>query len=137
MRTAIAAALAADPTLAGLLPGGVHAADEISRQSTPTAFDGDGFLRPCGLVKERAATPDLSAIPTAARETVEVYLYGPRDIVEAARRRARALLDGQAVALTAGVCLELNWLNDVRGWRDGALGCPAELSRYRAATIGG
>lgn len=141
MRDGLATLLAADATLAALLPGGVHAADEISRELTPTAFEQAGgmptFLRPCGLVKERAAAADASAIPGATRVSVEVYLYGPRATIEAARRRVRALLDGQAVPLASGVCLEVAWVNDVRGWRDAVLDCPAELSRFRAATMGG
>ena len=40
-----------DETLADYLTGGIFVAEEISRQRTPGAFDTNGEILPCALVK--------------------------------------------------------------------------------------
>ena len=132
MKATIASILAADATFAGLLPGGVHTAAEISRQATPVAFTEDGVLRPCCLVKDGPASRDASGIPGLARELVELYLYqfGGADAIEAARRRARVLLDEQAAGDGA---VGLVWQGDIRGLFDDPLRSQLIIGRYAAA----
>ena len=69
--------LAADATLAALLPGGVHVAAEISRTLTPAAFDANKELRACALVKRGGDTPD-GPVGLAGRMLVNVCAVAPR-----------------------------------------------------------
>jgi hypothetical protein len=132
VKATIAAILAADAAFAGLLPGGIHTAAEISRQATPAAFTADGVLRACCLVKDGPATRDASGIPGSSRELVELYLYqfGSSDAIESARRRARALLDEQAAGDGA---VGLVWQGDIRGLFDDPLRSQLIIGRYAAA----
>lgn len=57
IRDEIAAVLSADETLGDLLPGGVYAGGEISRQKTPDAFDANLELQACALVSGGTEAP--------------------------------------------------------------------------------
>lgn len=140
MNEAIASLLAADATLADLLPGGIYGnVTEVSRQTTPGAFDTDGELRPCLLIKGSTLTPDSSRIPTAARWVVRLFFYQlfGTTAIAPARARTFALLNRQAVTVAGMRVIELNHIGDTLGQTDDALASQLELSRYEAALIRG
>lgn len=115
----IAAILYADATLRGLLTGGIYVnggiwdEDEeeyvndvgwegVTRETTPAAFDSDGFLRPCALVRQRARVTtgeviDYDAQIESARQVVVVWYYDDRlyTVIDQATARTRVLLFGE------------------------------------------
>lgn len=120
----------ADATLVAILTGSVHKASEIgpegvSRDTTPGAFDANGYLRPTALVRERSLVPDGNvrdglAQVTSTIQVVEIYIYA--DItsasIEAAVSRIYVLFEGYPFADSFPVELS----NIIKGLRDeGAL----------------
>lgn len=75
----------ADATLMAILTGGVYAAGSIgllgiTRETTPSAFDSNGYLKPCALVRQRPLIPDLQVVDftvqaASATQVVEIYVY--------------------------------------------------------------
>lgn len=64
----------------GLYKAGDLGPEGVTRVSAPAAFDSDGFLKPCGLIRQRSAvnTGELSDYDyklLSKREVVEIYLY--------------------------------------------------------------
>jgi hypothetical protein len=98
--------LAADATLLTILTGRIHADGAlgrlgITRDTAPDAFDANGWLLPCALVRERALIPagdirDLEAQVASTSQMVEVWLYEDAGFanIEAASNRIYALLQG-------------------------------------------
>jgi hypothetical protein len=139
MRDAIYDLLSADATFVGILGGRLYQArevGEISRQTTPGAFDANGEIRPCALLRFGATVP-LAPHPHGARQFFELYFYERQGYahIEAARERAYVLL--QQAKLTPGTgaswgCWEVHHTDDVGDGRDGALGCSLAVSRYEA-----
>ena len=132
MREIIKERLETDPTMQGLLTGGVWATDEISRQETPEAFDVNGEILPCALValsSEAAAGPYVEAGALSARLHVALYFYQRRgyDVIDQAMARALVLLHREK--LESGVW-EVAWTDDVLDQKDDALGCSLGMSRY-------
>lgn len=129
----IYAILSADATLLATLTGGVYKRESvgiegISRQTAASAFDSNGYLKPCALIAERATVPDgvvrdLMARVISTRVVVEVYLYSDSSAgyapLDTAFARIYALLQGRQ--LTASFEIEL--VNAVGRWRevDGSL----------------
>ena len=133
LREAVVARLQADTTLMAFLSGGVHAANEISRQNTPTAFDANGEIKPCALVKVRN---DVQTGPynTSARTGIEIYFYQRTgyDVIEAAALRTLTLLNRVQVDTHVW---DTVWSDDVNGETDDALSCSMALSRYYATRL--
>lgn len=119
--------LAADATLMALLPGGLYAGGEITRQLTPAAFDANGELSPCGLVNATSDTPDGPTL-YAGRMLVSVWLYHrTRDAAnETAVARIKTLLHRQVLPGT----YEVRWAFDTSGFEDDALAARAAVTRY-------
>ena len=79
------ARMAADTTLMSILTGGVHTKAEtgpegITRDTVPTAFDANGYLKPCALIVEGALVPDggvhdEEAVIASAGQRVQIFLY--------------------------------------------------------------
>lgn len=75
----------ADATLMAILTGGVFVSGSlgplgIARNTAPTAFDGNGYLEPCALVRQRAQIADLQVVDqiaqaASATQVVEIYVY--------------------------------------------------------------
>jgi len=133
MRAAVKALLESDSTLMATLTGGLHTATEISRQGTPEAFDANGEIEPCGLLKFGTVTP-YGPHDHSARLYFSVMLYqrSGYDNVEAARERIYALLHQQRVTPSIGACWEIAHADDVLDQEDEALGCSLAVSRYVA-----
>lgn len=100
-KRAIFEALKGDGAFSSPLAGGVYAVgvdsvEEISRQNTPAAFDENGELLPCALLKLETAVP-TGPYRRSARQYLVVYVYQKhgRDLIDAALDRAIALLDDQ------------------------------------------
>lgn len=119
--------LAADATLAGYLPGGLHTTGEISRQKSPAAFDANGELQPCALVNSASDAPDG---PThyAGRLLVNVWLYHRTSDAanETAVARVKALLHKYPLPGT----YEVRWAFDTVGFEEEALTARAAVTRY-------
>jgi hypothetical protein len=92
----ICEALAEDEALVGLLVGGIYAYEQIgrngmSRVTTPEAYDANGFLKPCAVVKvgEARVGSALRDDRGGVRQRVEVYLYADGDSGYETIREAR------------------------------------------------
>lgn len=123
--------------LMAILTGGVFTAgavgiDGITRNATPAAFDANGFLRPCALVKERGLIPDSMvadglAQVASAGQTVEVWLYElvGYTAIDAALARLKHLFYGYS--LTDSFPIE--WTNTINRQRDTGALANASLAR--------
>ena len=123
----LTALLQNDATLIEILTGGVHRAQEISRQTTPTAFDGNSEILPCALVKQGTMTV-WGVHDDSARLYVVIYFYARHGYtnIEAARQRVYALL--HRVKVTGSY--EVRHANDVLDQEDATLGVALAVSRF-------
>lgn len=136
--SAAKAILEADATLLATATGGVWDINEagksgINRTSTPGAFDSQGVIKPCVLLKLRSGTPD-GALADDATQTVslldilEAWFYQDQGYTAINTMRDRVYTLWQAKQLTGTfVCL---WAGDVRGGRDIDLDASVERSDY-------
>ena len=134
MKTAIYDLLAADGTLMAALTGGLYAdAVEISRQATAAAYDANGELLPCGLLKQETGTP-WGPHEHSGRLYVTLWLYD-RDgymAIETARKRAYALLQRAKLTPSDGSGnYEVTHVGDVLDQEEPSLGATMAMSRYQ------
>jgi hypothetical protein len=129
VRADIVTALTGDHTLSGLLTGGVFAVTEISRQATPGAFDTNGEIKPCALVKLEAEAP-TGPYPTSSRQYVLVLFYQlvGYDVIDPAMAQTYALLHRSKIG--SGGVWEIDHASDVLDLEDQALNCSLSISRY-------
>lgn len=120
--------LTGNPAVMALLTGGVHSDTRISRQTTPTAFDANGEIKPCALVKAGVETPS-GPHHRGSRAFVEVYLYqyAGYAAIRAARDLIYTLWHEQRSG--AGVW-QMFSTDDVNDQLDDALKCSLIVSRY-------
>ncbi len=122
--------MAADTTLMATLTGGVFESglvgrEGITRETAAGAFDSNGYLKPCALVKQRALVPDGGvrdglAQAVSATQVVEVWLYEDSGYtnLDTARARLFALLEGHVFS----GAYPAEWVNSITRQRDqGAL----------------
>lgn len=136
MLTAIHAMLSGDATLLATLTGGVYQTPEISRQTTPAAFDANKELLPCALVKASTAAP-YGPHQQSGQLFVQVYFYERHGYasIETARRRVYALLHrSQLTPVSGDGCYDIRHAGDVLGQQDSVLGSAMIVSRF-VATI--
>lgn len=123
----IQALLAADTTLMATLTGGAHDAVEIRRQLTPGAFDANGEIKPCLLVKsgvENARENKISAMSTS----LMLYFY-QRDgfaAIDVALARVLSLLN---LHHENGIW-QVQFNNEIARTTDEALACSLAVQRY-------
>lgn len=135
MLNAIWDRLRGDPTLTGLLTGGVHngqVVQEISRQNTPSAFDANKELLPCALVQMENETP-TGPLRTSSALYVVVYFYQRfgHAAIQSAQLHAYTLLHRQVLAPTDGSRnFEIRHANTLLGMNDQALNCALAIGRY-------
>jgi hypothetical protein len=137
MRSAIADALASDAELLASLTGGVYDASEvgeISRQSTPDAFDANGEILPCALVRtesDQLYGPFTSPGSISSRSFVMVYLYQRQgfDTIDVAMGRVLTLLHKQRLGDSTW---EICWADDSGDLEDEGLACAMRYARYVA-----
>lgn len=127
----IKSAMEADDDLMNLLTGGVFAdVEEISRQLTPAAFNADGEIQPCALIKEGTEIklgPTRRGVQTPF--TVYFYQRSGYDVIEEAMARAFDGLNEQKIGVGTW-----NIEHDVtvRQQRDTALDCALGSLRFVA-----
>lgn len=138
MRDAIYTLLSQDQELMSLLTGDLHQALEvglISRQNAPDAFDSDGEIQPCGLLRYSVSTP-IDPYPGGQRLYFGILLYERHgyETIDLARRRIWQLL--HRVKLTPVDTDQRSWeiqhADDVMDARDLALNCSMMATRYVA-----
>jgi hypothetical protein len=136
VREAIYGRLSGDATLMATLSGGLHTQSEISRQLTPAAFDANGEILPCGLLKLETQSP-WGPFAHSSRLYFSVMLYqrAGYEAIETARTRLYQLLHEQKATPASGGCWEIRHSGDVLDAEDGALGCSLAVSRF-VATVG-
>lgn len=114
--------MVADATLMAILTGGVFAygdvgIDGITRETAASAFDANGYLKTCSLVKQRGAIPDRQVTDTEAQlesiaQVVEIYVYQRRgyDQIDLALARLFSLFYGYRFA-DSGELARINTLD--------------------------
>jgi len=136
--SAAKAILEADTTLLATATGGIFDYNETGRQGlsrtiTPTAFDSNGIIKSCILLKLRDAVPDGQLADDASqtvslREMLEAWFYQDTGFDKIETMRDRVYVKLQAVQLTGTYgCW---WAGDVRGARDTELDASVERSDY-------
>ena len=140
--SAAKAILEADATLLATATGGIFDYTETGRQGlsrtiTPTAFDSNGIIKPCVLLKLRDAIPDGQLADDASqyvsvRQILEAWFYADSSFaaIETMRDRVFTLLHGKQLTGTFVV----RWAGDVRGQRDIELDAFLERSDYLVIT---
>lgn len=134
MKTAIYNLLAGDAALMAALTGGLHVSSEISRQTTPSAYDGNGELRPCALLKQETGTP-WGPHEHSGRLYLVVYFYdrASQTAIETARKRAYALLHRIKLTPSDGSGnYEIVHADDVLDAEDTEIGAAMAVSRFVA-----
>lgn len=119
-----------DATLMAILTGGVFKSESIglegiTRATATGAFDTNGYLKPCALVKQRGLIPDGQIADgisqkTSAAQVVEVWLYQDQlyTSIDSAMARLYTLFQGYQLSDT----FPIEWVNTIDRQRDdGAL----------------
>jgi hypothetical protein len=79
--------LEGDEALMALLSGGVfNEVEEISKQNTSGAFDANGEIQPCALIKLGVESRLRSGIPNSVNTPLVIYFYERQgyEVIEAA-----------------------------------------------------
>jgi hypothetical protein len=129
-----------DVTLMAVLTGGVFKAETVgregvTRETAAAAFDANGYLKPCALVRQRGNVPDGNVSDgitqqTSAAQVVEVYVYEDRGYsnIDAALDRLYALFQGYAFTGASG-SFPCEWVNTIDRQRDNGALANASLAR--------
>lgn len=111
---AVKTILAADSTLLTIATGGVFVPDDLGRMglnpSNPqaaNAFDSDGHIKPCIVLKIGSATPmdglsDDGLQRVAQRERMECWFYEDNGYANIDAMRTRVFVDLQGIRLSNG-----------------------------------
>lgn len=108
----IADKLRADPEFMAIMTGGTYTDEEVGvegirRGNGTAAFDDNGLMRPCVLVRQRDLVPDEVLRDQAEKfssvsQIVEVYYYQFRGhaVIDAGKERAYQVLEGERLSGT-------------------------------------
>jgi len=147
----IAALITANSAIMAKLTGGVYQSslvglEGITRETTPAAFDSNGYLLPCCLVRQRDLIPTLDVLDFDAQvkstnQVVECWLYQDAplyDVIDSVSSLIYGLLQGKPLPYS----FELDLANVISRQRDGGALANASLSRldwavYRILTPAG
>lgn len=134
----IATLISANSAIMAQLSGGVYQSgllgvEGITRETTPAAFDSDGYLLPCCVVRQRDLIPTLDVLDFDAQvkssiQVVECWLYQDAplyDVIDAVSSLLYGLLQGKRLAYS----YELDLVNAISRQRDGGALGNASLSR--------
>lgn len=118
------------PAIIDLLPGGVHTKNEITRQLTAAAFDANGVIRPCMLIKEESDNPTG---PKAAFSNTffSFYIYEPGNdtaVVDQVIPLVKAKYHDQQTSGSNGV-FNIRYVTVVKS-EDIVLNCTVALIRF-------
>ncbi len=124
----IAALISANTAIMAQLTGGVYQSgltgvEGITRETTPAAFDTDGYLKPCCLVRQRDLVPTLDVLDYIAQlkssiQVVECWLYQDAplyDVIDAVSGLLYGLLQGKPLSYS----YELDLAHMITRQRDG------------------
>jgi hypothetical protein len=125
----------ADSALSLILTGGVYTAgavgrEGISRDTTPAAFDSNGYLRPCALVRQRTLTADNQVVDVtiaSATLVLEIYIYEDSGFssIDSALARLFTLFNQYQFSNSFPV----EWIGTINRERDGGSLMGASLAR--------
>lgn len=112
----------ADATLVATLTGGIYKRESVGMEGitrgTQAAFDANGYLLPCALVKQAPHVPDGQIYDEAAqidsaRQRIEIWLYEDRGYtaIDSAKARLKVLFKGHKFSNAAPIL----WLGDYLG----------------------
>ena len=133
----------ADAPLMAILTGGVYVSGElgplgINRTDAPGAFDANGYLKPCALVRQRALTPDLQVVDqieqvSSATQVIEIYVYQDSGYtsIDTALDRLYTLFFGYQFSDS----FPLEWIGTLDRERDGGALDGASMARQEWLTI--
>jgi hypothetical protein len=129
LTSAIVGILQSDYALSAILSGGIYDAVEISRQLTPAAFDANGEILPCALVKTGNEN-DLAQVVNAVQTPLTIYFYQHSgfDEIDAALARCHALLKGLHDADEQ--IWQIRFNTEIARTTDEALYCSLAVQRY-------
>ena len=134
MRDAIYNLLTGDSALMTILTGGVHKEIQVTRQYTPTAFDSNGEVLPCALLR---LLNDVQEGPynRSSGQPFALYLYQRSGLssIDSARARIYTLLHRQKVTpVNGGTCWGMRSTDEILDVRDPILDANLAVLRYRA-----
>jgi len=127
----IKTALEEDDELMALLTGGIfNEVEEISKQNTAAAFDANGEIKPCALIKlgvETKAGPHARSVRTPFR----IYFYQRQgyDVIDPAMEIVFDLLNDQQIGERVW---NIEYGSEINQQRDQALDCALESQVWNA-----
>ena len=134
----IVALISANTAIMAQLSGGVYQSglvgvEGITRETTPAAFDVEGYLLPCCLVRQRDLVPTLDVLDFDAQlkssiQVVECWLYQDAplyDVIDAVSGLLYGLLQGKPLSYS----YELDLAHMITRQRDGGSLGNASLGR--------
>lgn len=136
--SAAKALLEADATLVAAATGGIYDLEEtkrlgVNRTTVPGAYDSDGIIKPCVLVKSRSAIPDGALADdgnqyVSLRQILEVWFYQDSgySTIETMRNRVYLLLQAKQLDGTF-MCY---WNGDLTNQRDEEMDASVERSEF-------
>jgi hypothetical protein len=143
---AVKTLLEADATLLATATGGVYDYDETGRDgisrtaaATSAAFDANGIVKPCVLLKSRSETPDGILADDAervvsAREMLEAWYYADSGFAAINTMKARVYTLLHATQVSGSFIVY--WQGDIRfPVRDPDLDANVERSDYLARVL--
>lgn len=134
LATDIQGVLEADDDLMAILTGGVWTdVEEINRQNTPDAFDANGEIQPCALIK-LGNEYKITDTRRAVRTPVTIYLYQRQGYDSTRPAMVRIHDDLNERRIGAGVW-NIEYETTVYQQRDQALDCALETLRFTAARM--
>jgi hypothetical protein len=131
----IKTALQADAPLVALLTGGIfNDVEEINRQNTPGAFDANGEIKPCALIKYNTEIPLRSGYLRAVNDPITIYFYQRQgySVIEPAMDKAYDDLNEKKIG-TGVWSIEFDIA--VKQQRDQALDCALGSLRFVAKRL--
>lgn len=138
MRSWIKEALEEDIEIPVILSGGIHAAQQISREKTPAAFDSNDELLPCALVK-LPSTVTAGPDENSERQFLDIYLYERDGFVniDAVLPLIFTLFHRVKVGEVSQKAFEARWVGDTTDVEDQALEVSMAVSRFEIARYRG
>ena len=131
LQSDVKTALSADTALMTILTGGIHIdVEEISRQNTPTAFDANGEIKPCALIKLPNEVP-TGPFKTSVRTAFVIYVYERSGYANIASAMVRIFGDLNETQIGLNVW-NIEFVSTVHNQRDQALNCPLGSLRFSA-----
>jgi hypothetical protein len=139
LRDDVKTVLDADAELVALLTGGIYDASdlegsEITRQSAPDAFDANGEILPCALIR-LGTNAQTGPYDASQRTSIRIFYYqrSGYDVIDQAIDLVRVDLDRKQIGSTIW---EVRWSSNLRDMYDQALNCSMAQSTFYATHNG-